>query len=288
MSQTILASLTGLGSDRTVLEAAVAAARAVGGHIQCLHTRIDVVEATALMATISPHRDTDVHGLLREISNEERERSHHARQAFEDACQRHAISIRDTPGDGTVISAAWQESKSFLNETLHEARYHDLTVMGRDEELSPDHLLSVLMLSGRPLLLAPGKPVSAIGRNVAIAWKATAEAARALTAASPLLSRAGSVTILSVSENGAGDDTDRLSAEHLASRLAWHGIKPDVRMCHSPQSSTSQALMDMAYDCDADLLVMGAYGHSRVKEFIFGGVTRDLLKGSALPLFMVR
>jgi len=59
-------------------------------------------------------------------------------------------------------------------------------------------------------------------------------------------------------------------------------------MCKSPQRSTSQALLDMAYDCDADLLVMGAYGHSRIKEFIFGGVTSDLLKASALPLFMVR
>ena len=96
------------------------------------------------------------------------------------------------------------------------------------------------------------------------------------------------MTILSVSENGAGDDTDRLSAEHLASRLAWRGIKPDVRMCYSPQVSTSHALLDMAYDCDADILVMGAYGHSRLREFIFGGVTRDLLKASALPLLIVR
>lgn len=287
MPRTILASLTGLSSDRTVLEAAVAAARIDGGHITCLHTRIDVVEAAATMAAISPHRNTDVHGLLTKISAEESERSHHARQTFDDICKRYGLSLQDKSGgtDGS-ISAIWKESQSFLNETLHEARYHDLVVMARDEELASDIITSVLVRSGRPLLLAPEKPVDIIGRKVAIAWKATAEAARALTAAAPILSKAGSIAILSVSETG--DDTDRLSAEYLAHQLAWQGVKPDVRMCHAPQVSTSQALLDMAYDSDADLLVMGAYGHSRVKEFIFGGVTSDLLKASALPLLMVR
>lgn len=283
---TILASVTGLGSDRTVLEAAVAVARIDGGHIDCLHTRIDAVEATALMAAASPRQNTDVHGLLRKISDEEAERSRHARQAFDDICKRYALTVQDTPSDTPPVSAAWKEHRSFLNETLHEARYYDLTVMGRDGSLSPDRVTSVLMRSGRPLLLAPEKPADVIGQNVAVAWKATAEAARALTAASRMLARAGRVTILSVSENEAGNDQDRLSAERLARQLAWAGIKPEVRMCYPPRASASQALLDMAYDCNADLLVMGAYGHSRMKEFIFGGVTRDLLAACPLPIFM--
>jgi len=285
---TILASLTGLGSDRTVLEAAVAVARIDSGHIDCLHTRIDVVEGAALMAATSPRHNTDIHGLLRKIADEEAERSRHARQSFDEICKRYALSVRDAPSENTPVSAAWKEHRSFLNETLDEARYHELTVMGRDEELPPDRIVTVLTRSGRPLLLAPQKPASVIGQKVAIAWKATAEAARALTAASRILACAGSVTILSVSENQSGDDTDQVSAESLARQLAWRGIKPDVRMCYSPKVSTSQALLDMAYECDADVLVMGAYGHSRMKEFVFGGVTRDLLKDSPLPLFIVR
>lgn len=283
---TILASLTGLGSDRTVLEAAVAVARIDSRHIDCLHTRIDAVEGAALMAAASPRGNTDVHGLLRKISDEEAERSRHARQAFEDICKRYAISMRDTPSNDEMISMTWKEHRSFLNETLHEARYHELTVMGRDEQLSLDRIVTVLTQSGRPLLLAPKKPVNVIGRKVAIAWKATAETARALTAASRILAKASSVTILSVSENSAGDDTDRESAERLAAQLSWGGIKPEVRMCYSPKIPTSQALLDMAYEGDADLLVTGAYGHSRIKEFIFGGVTRDLLGASPLPVFM--
>jgi len=286
MTKTILASLSGLSSDRTVLEAAIAAARIEGGHIQCLHTRIDAMEAAAVLGLTSPR--VDLHSSLQQIAGQEEERSRHARQIFDEVCKRHALSVHDAPGKGAPISAAWREHQSFLNETLTEARYHDLVVMGRDQELSSERIVSVLMQSGRPLLIAPAKPVEVIGKKVAIAWKATAEAARALTAASFILSRAEKVVILSVSEDKAGDDRDRLAAEHLARQLAWQGVAAEVRMGYSPAVSTSQALLDMAFDSDSDLLVMGAYGHNRMRESVFGGVTRDLLAAGALPIFMVR
>jgi len=286
MTKTILASLSGLSSDRSVLESAVAAAQIEGGHIQCLHTRIDAVEAAGVLGLSSPR--VDLHSSLQQIAEQEEKRSRHAWQAFDEVSKRHAIAVLGTPGDGASISIAWKENQSFLNESLNEARYHNLTVMARDEELSSERIVSVLMRSGRPLLIAPAKPVGVMGKKVAIAWKATAEAARALTAASFILSRAERVVILSVSEDAAGEDRDRFSAEQMARQLAWQGIKAEVRMSYSPLVSTSQALVDMAYDSDADLLVTGAYGHSRMREMIFGGVTRDLLSASALPVFMVR
>ncbi len=288
MTKTILASLSGFSSDRTVLEAAVALARIEGGHIQCLHTRIDAVETAAMLGATSSHRADDLHGLLRKIAGEEEARSHHAFEAFEEIRKRRSLAQCDAPAPGTALSIRWKQTESFLNETLHEARFHDVTVMARDEELSPERIVSVLMQSGRPLLLAPPKPVETLGRTVAVAWKATEESARALTAASFLLAKAQKVVILSVSEGVKGDNAARLSAEHLARQLAWNGIQADIRMNHAPSVSPSLALLDMAYDCDADMLVMGGYGHSRVREFIFGGVTRDLLASSALPLFMVR
>jgi nucleotide-binding universal stress UspA family protein len=287
MTKTILASLTGLGSDRTVLEAAVALARVEGGHIKCLHTRIDPAETAALVGAATPRRDGNLHVTMNRISEEQEERSRHAREAFEDIRKRNALAVSETPAEGTPISVCWAQSTSFLNETLHEARYYDVTVMARDEELSSERIVSVLMQSGRPLLLAPQKPVQVVGRKIAIAWKSTAEAARALTAAASILSHAEKVVILSVSKDKTGDNTDRLSTEHLVRQLAWQGVNAEIRMGYSPSVSTSKALLDMAYDSDADLLVMGAYGHNRVREFVFGGVTRDLLADSALPLFMV-
>jgi len=161
-------------------------------------------------------------------------------------------------------------------------------VMAREENLSVERIESVLMQSGRPILLAPRKPVTVIGRKVAIAWKPSAESARAVSAATSILSRAEEVTVLSVSENGAGDDTGRASAEHLARQLKWHGVTARVGVEASPSGPASEALKDMAYNCDADLLVMGGYGHSRVREFVFGGVTRDILADCALPVFLVR
>jgi nucleotide-binding universal stress UspA family protein len=286
MPATILASLTGLASDRSVLEAAVAAARIDGGHIQCLRARIDVVESAALAAA-SANRQADYYEAIRKIEDEEETRSRHARAAFDEACKRHALPVHDRPQGAPQTSIAWKETRSVLNETLTEARYHDLTIMGRDENLSRERIVSVLMRSGRPLLLAPQKPVDIVGRRIAIAWKESAEAARALTAAAPLLSRADSVTILAIAGHASDGDGTRLSAEHLANRLAWRGIKTDIRISESPQPSTSKALLDMAYEQDVDLLVMGAYGHSRVREFVFGGVTRDLLAACPLPLFMV-
>ena len=91
-----------------------------------------------------------------------------------------------------------------------------------------------------------------------------------------------------MSEDKAGDDTDRLSAEYLAKQLKWHGVTAQVRMEYASAGSDSTALKEMAYNCDADLLVMGAYGHSRVREFVFGGVTQDVLADCAIPVFMLR
>ena len=141
MTKTILASLSGLSSDRTVLEAAVAAARIEGGHIQCLHTRIDAVETAAVLGLSSPR--VDLHSSLQQIARQEEERSRHARQAFDEITKRHALSMHDTPGKAAPVSAAWKENQSFLNETLTEARYHELTVMARDEELASERIVSV-------------------------------------------------------------------------------------------------------------------------------------------------
>ncbi len=226
--------------------------------------------------------------LIRQIGQEETERGQHARAAFEDAVKRHNIPQRDDPNESASVTTCWQETKSFFNETLEEARYHDLTVMAREAELSSERIKSVLMQSGRPFLLAPPKALPTMGCRIAIAWKAGAEAARAVTAASPWLARAEKVLVLSSSRNQAEDDPDRISAERLATGLRRQGIKVEIEVSHSASSSEGQLLQNKAYDWDADLFVMGAYGHSRIREFVLGGVTEDMLKSCAIPILMFR
>jgi nucleotide-binding universal stress UspA family protein len=119
---------------------------------------------------------------------------------------------------------------------------------------------------------------------VVIAWKEGPEAARAVAAALPILAHARHVTIVSVSENGS--DEDKGSAKCLATYLRWHGIQAQAEMSKSPSISISKKLEEIALGLDADLLIMGAYGHSRMREFVFGGVTRDLLSACAVPVLM--
>lgn len=281
MIKSVLASLTGYGSDRTVLDTAMAAARIGAGHVEAFHIRLDTLEIGAIMGSV-PTRE-DLLPLVDKTASQQDQRSRQAKAAFEDACKRHAVSAEKTPD---TVSASWKECRGIIDETFDEARYHDLAVMAREPAFSVDRLTSVLMHSGRPLLIAPPKPVNVLGRNVAIAWKAGPEAARALTAAMPILCRASSVSILLVSENAAADDADRNTAERLAKLLGRHGISAQVRMNNSPSGSCSHALQQMAHNDDADLLVMGAYGHSRLRQFVFGGVTRDILADCSLPVLL--
>ncbi len=283
MPRSILASLTGLGSDRAVMETAIAAARVEGGHVTCLNARIDAIQTAAMMEVTFPQHRHDEE-MLRRIGREEAERASAARAVFEESLKRHGLPVAEAPGGGAPVTLSWRESQSFLYETVEEARYHDLVVMAEDEALPDQRIQHVLMQSGRPLLLAPARPLPVLGRSIAIAWKAGAEAARAVSAASSWLARAERVFILSVC--GAKDERSRASAERLAVSLAWSGIKAEVRAGHGA-SAEAKALEDMAYGCEADLLVMGAYGHSRMREWVFGGVTQEMLAGCAIPLLMV-
>jgi nucleotide-binding universal stress UspA family protein len=286
MPQSILASLTGLGTDRIVMETAIAAARIQGGHITCLHARVDALGAAQMVETMFPQSRFEP-GQIRAMSQEDTERTAHARAAFDHAVRQHGLSVCDAPGEAPV-SLAWLETRSVVDETVEEAWYHDLVVMAREPELAGERIGSVLMQSGRPLLLAPPKPEPILGRNIAIAWKAGAQSARAVTAASSWLERAERIFILNVTHHAAGDDRDRLSAERLAASLRWRGIEAEVQVktdhATGPEART---LQNMACDKDADLLVMGAYGHSRLREYVMGGVTQSMLEGSVLPVLMV-
>jgi len=285
MPHSLLASLTGLSGDRTVMETAIAAARIAGGHLTCLHARLDALGAAAMVETMFPQTRFEP-GQLRAMSQEDAQRMAHARAAFDQAARQHDLSVCDAPGEAP-ISLGWMETRSVVDETVEEAWYHDLVVMAREPELPGDRIQSVLMQSGRPLLLPPPKPEPILGRNIAIAWKASAEAARAVTAAGPWLERADRIVILSVSRHPVGDDRDRLSAEHLAANLRWRGLNAEVQTDYAT-GPEAQTLQNMACERDADLLVMGAYGHSRLREYVMGGVTQSILAGSVLPVLMVR
>ena len=172
------------------------------------------------------------------------------------------------------------------------ARYADIAVMtrpseGMGAELREEIIEGVLFHSGRPALIAPPNwKGGAIGQRVVVAWDASREATRALSEARALLGAATQVTVITVDAKpkmfGHGDQPGANVAAHLARR----GLSAEVRNVDSMGRSASLAILEEANNLQADLVVMGGYAHSRLRELVFGGATRDLLRAANVPLLM--
>ncbi|WP_395646529.1 universal stress protein [Terricaulis sp.] len=172
------------------------------------------------------------------------------------------------------------------------ARYADVAVMtrpaeGAGQELREEIIEGVLFHSGRPALIAPpGWKGPTIGKRVVIAWDASREATRALSEADDILEFAEAVTVMTVDAKpkmfGHGDQPGANIAAHLTRR----GLPAEVRNVDSMGRSASLAILDEAKALNADLIVMGGYAHSRLRELVFGGATRELLRATTIPLLM--
>jgi nucleotide-binding universal stress UspA family protein len=140
----------------------------------------------------------------------------------------------------------------------------------------------VLFGTGRPILLVPRRWRGDLFGNAVIAWKSGAEAARAIGAALPLLEKSAAVTIFAATEH----DIAPASSEGLVDYLRWHGIAAGAMAFPDGAPSVGEALLAAAGHAKADLLVMGAYTTSRLRELVFGGVTRHVLQHAALPVLL--
>jgi nucleotide-binding universal stress UspA family protein len=193
---------------------------------------------------------------------------------------------------GKSYVADWQLQKvphvDLASVVMERGRAVDLIVAGQtdpDWDLSPlmDFPERLALESGRPVLVIPyvGR-YSTIGRRVVVAWKGSREAARAVFDALPLLREAQAVHILEIKEQE--DDAGALGADtSIAAALGRHGIKPEVRTSIASDLSVGDEILSRAADLEADLLVMGAYGHSRFRELVFGGATRHIARHMTLP-----
>jgi nucleotide-binding universal stress UspA family protein len=142
---------------------------------------------------------------------------------------------------------------------------------------------SALFSTGRPVLIAPPEPPKTLGETVLIGWNRSAQSARAFHAAKALLlDNAKQVRILSVT-TGAKNGP---SAEDIADCLAWRGIKAEIREFSPDNRSIGAVLLAEAGAIGADLIVMGAYTHSRLRQILLGNVTKHVLTHATVPLFM--
>lgn len=170
------------------------------------------------------------------------------------------------------------------------ARVADLVVISRSEEHARarrELIEDVLFKSGRPVLLPPpGAHKAPKLERILIAWNASAEAVRAIAGAMPLLQAAKQVRIVTVDAAPRWAADGKTPGQGLRAYLASHGVEAEVSNLDGLGREHSLALADAAMDFDADLVVLGAYGHSRMREVVLGGVTRDLLQAARFPMLL--
>lgn len=172
------------------------------------------------------------------------------------------------------------------------ARYADLVIMGQsdpDDPLTgePELAEDVILGSGRPVLMVPYiGALQPIGRKVVVAWDAGREAARAVNDAMPMLEAAGQVLVLIVNPRRGPNGHGAEPGADIATHLARHGVKVEVKVYTQRDLSVGDMLLARIADEGADLVVLGGYGHARMRELVLGGVTRDMLRTMTVPLFM--
>jgi nucleotide-binding universal stress UspA family protein len=199
-------------------------------------------------------------------------------------------AFRDLIG-GTSLSSEWRVVDGLAEEVVAaHARYADLVIVGQSEPdaaattTPPDLAETVALASERPVLIVPHIGVTKPpGKTVMLCWNGTREAARAVTGALPILKQADKVIILLIDPRNDGDEQPGAS---ISRWLGRHGVKAVVQRDTAAESSVGGVILSRAADQDADLIVMGLYGHSRMREWVLGGASRTLLASMTVPLLV--
>ncbi|MFS8046429.1 universal stress protein [Rhizobium sp. BR 314] len=179
------------------------------------------------------------------------------------------------------------------NEIGERARYADLTLIGggflTDDDMRQEILNGALFRSPAPILLVPkGYAASLRPKTVLIAWDSRNESSLAVRAAMEQLTAADGVCVVMVDPSATIGRNGEEPGADIATFLARHGVRVSVDILSSGGRAVADILRQHAVDIGAELIVMGAYGHSRVREWIFGGTTRSMLEQAPVPLMMTR
>ena len=272
--KTILVHLNRARRSQSVLEPALDLARRHASHVVGIYVRPGIQTTVVADDSLS-----NVNALGAELTAEQQE--------AEEIAATFARMTANQPFTAELrVADARPPHSDLAAVVLEHAFAADIIVAGQsdpDWNLSPilDFPERLMLESGRPVLVIPyvGN-YREVGKNVVIAWKSGREAARAVFDALPILENASTVHILQFAE----DHLELPEAEPaIAAALARHGVKPDIRVPQVSDIDVGDALLSRLADLGADLLVMGAYGHSRLREYVFGGMTRHITRHMTVP-----
>ncbi len=281
----ILVPLTGGTRDQTALAAALAVAKRHNSYVEGLFIRPDPSEALPFMGEgVSGAVIQDIIAASKDAANQAGER---AKASLIEAAAAANVEVVSKPCPPGAPCARLLEATGPFDEVVsYRSRLSDLVVFlaGKEEGAAgvSEALQACLMDAGRPILLAPETAPKTVGTNVVIGWDGSVEAAHAITAARPFLTQAEKVEILNV-EKG---DLDPAVADMLSDYLELHGIESSEHLIDAGSRPVGEVMLEQASNAGCDLLVMGGYGHSRIRELLLGGVTRFIISHATVPVLL--
>jgi nucleotide-binding universal stress UspA family protein len=280
--RTILVPLRGDGRGESVLDHACALGRHFNAHIRAVHCKPRPQDLMPFGVAVPRLVADQINSSAKDITDDEVVR---LKGLFDAYVKERGINVCDTrPPLHDTLTISWSVADGKQAEVIgvwgRLASVVAVAQPDRDSNLGQNTLESALLNTGRPVLLCPKTAVGALGENVAIAWNGSAESARAIAMCGSIIAEANTVTVL------AAEDAENLelSADDLILHLLDHGIDASVRNIKSKESSLGESLVKSAKDTGADVIIMGAYGRSRGRAMVMGGVTQWIIDHTDMPV----
>jgi nucleotide-binding universal stress UspA family protein len=261
------------------IDMALSAAKALVAHVEALFITQPPPPRTG---------DTGAAASMNSMADEQDRIARAARAHFEEACTARALPMASTSeGPHVLPAASWREIEgSYLGVAVQRAAAFDLIVAASGVVMEALKAIAeqALLRTRRPVLLAPARAKTDLTDPAMIAWDESPECWHAVSAAIPFLKLAKSVQVVSVDRDAGGRGA---SHEEVLTYLRCHGIEARARVVEPITGAVGDTLLSIAGEDDVGLVVMGAYSHSRLREMLFGGVTRHMLENAAArPVFL--
>jgi nucleotide-binding universal stress UspA family protein len=286
--KSILVLVGGSDTDGPLLETALAAARPFSGHLHFLHVHLRAGEAAANVPHTEFAMGPALTNAFEHLERDAATRSDEASQHVRDFCARSGIELCDAPGTITGVTGSWREEKGHaFRHAISCARHVDLVVVGRARKpngLAADFTERLLVNCGRPVLISTSVPPRTLTGTIMVCWRETAEAARAVSAAMPFLIAAKRVVVASVAER---NEDLAAAVAGVVRHLAWNRVPAEAQIIKGDGGATPRLLAAAAQACGADLVVLGAYGRSQLREMLFGGCTQAFIRDADRPVLLM-
>lgn len=283
--RTILVPLRGDGRGETVLDHACALGRPFNAHIRAVHCKPRPKDLMPFGVAVPALVRDQINSSASSITDDEVVR---LKSLFDAYVEKTGLVTCDTrPPKHDTLTISWSVTDGKQADIIgvwgRLASVVAVPQPDHDTNLGQNTLESALLNTGRPVLLCPKREASSIGEHVAIAWNGSAESARAIAMCGSIIAEAKTVTVL------AAEDAENLelSADDLVMHLLDHGITATAKNVKSKDSTLGESLLAAARTSGADVIVMGAYGRSRGRAMVLGGVTQWVIDNTDMPVLLV-